>query len=305
MGYYFPTSLWKQVMSDELSDCGRCAHLVDFLAKLGMRNPSEQTLQLLTSILLHLPNSALPKASPDALHQSFLQIKQLVRKHLAAQGPVPATLSWIEVLPQTWQQLDQRWLLLVFESESPAADVPLNLTTVAVAATTIPMRSTNKMLRGSKPMNALYDGDVVAQLLQRLAGQSAMLPGFKLLGSAACGLADAPKSGSALHLPVEQQPIAKPMEAHEPRAPSLLALENNSSRTEAVSAPEGKPTTPVSAAAMLKSELANALESTSKEEAADDSSTSLKGKKKNDAAKSKSSKKKDRRSLRNPHQRRQ
>ena len=130
MCLFFTDVIWMEIMKPELSDFGRCMTVMPFLTSLGLRNPTETTIQFLTSLLLHCPESKLPCSSASDLHQSFLSVKKYVRTYLSTVPSVPNGYPLIEKLPSNWELLDARWKEHGFKGSKPAQDAPVNLTAV-------------------------------------------------------------------------------------------------------------------------------------------------------------------------------
>ena len=164
---YFPDSVWSQLMGRSLTFQAKANLIGCFATKLGLRNPSESTSQMITSVLLACPggrdlesHSAL---DPQQLHQLFLLVKKEIRATISVAPPADG-LPQVEKLPTQPQQLDPQWLHKALGEEA-IGQCPLSISQVAARAVTIPMRSTNKNLlevkkphRGSDTLALLMNG---------------------------------------------------------------------------------------------------------------------------------------------------
>ena len=164
---YFPDSVWSQLMDRSLTFQAKANLIGCFATKLGLRNPSESTSQMITSVLLACPggrdlesHSAL---DPQQLHQLFLLVKKEIRATISVAPPADG-LPQVEKLPTQPQQLDPQWLHKALGEEA-IGQCPLSISQVAARAVTIPMRSTNKNLlevkkphRGSDTLALLMNG---------------------------------------------------------------------------------------------------------------------------------------------------
>ncbi len=164
---YIPDSVWSQLMDRSLTFQAKANLIGCFATKLGLRNPSESTSQMITSVLLACPggrdlesHSAL---DPHQLHQLFLLVKKEIRATISVAPPADG-LPQVEKLPTQPQQLDPQWLQKALGEEA-IGQCPLSVSQVAARAVTIPMRSTNKNLlevkkphRGSDTLAYLMNG---------------------------------------------------------------------------------------------------------------------------------------------------
>ena len=164
---YFPDSVWSQLMDRSLTFQAKANLIGCFATKLGLRNPSESTSQMITSVLLACPggrdlesHSAL---DPQQLHQLFLLVKKEIRATISVAPPADG-LPQVEKLPTQPQQLDPQWLHKALGEEA-IGQCPLSISQVTARAVTIPMRSTKKKLlevkkphRGSDTLALLMNG---------------------------------------------------------------------------------------------------------------------------------------------------
>lgn len=187
MALFFTSDLWSELMKPENSDYARCNLIANFCGNMGLRNPTETTLQFLTSLLLHLPGCKLASSTPMDLHNSFVYVKQLVKAQVASLGPVPSGYPWMERLPSSWHGLDARWIDLAYGPLQPSRDVPINISSIGAAALSIPMRKSNRALNAKQSFFASgsSNSNLVNELLERLQISSAPaasgLRGFRML----------------------------------------------------------------------------------------------------------------------------
>lgn len=273
MSLFFPEALWTEIMQAELSDFGRCSCILQFLGTLGLRNPTETTIQFLTSLLLHLPDSKLPCKSAADLHQSFLTVKKSMKTYLGTLSAVPTGLPLMDKLPSKWQMLDGRWKEVVFKNCKPALDAPVNLTAVVTYATQIPMRISNKQLN-LKPKIAASSGsssgpvDSLQEILMRLAASielpSQGLRNFKMMIPGHAAIAEPQAHGSGGRAPKDSLALSLPLEPHKPEPlalPAPAVVDEDIQNVDGgmhVDASAVDKKTPMDAAELLRSELAEA-----------------------------------------------
>lgn len=145
---YLPPSAWSKLMSKDLTFQAKASVVASFGAQLGLRNASETTSQMITSLLLNVPGGAdLVIQHPSQLHQLFLVVKREFRA--ATQVPPVDGLPHVDKLPTNFRQLDERWLSRALGEET-IGHCPVSLAQVATRACTIPMRNTNKLIYETK-----------------------------------------------------------------------------------------------------------------------------------------------------------
>ena len=197
---YLPARIWEQLMNADLTFQAK-ANLVGSLAtSLGMKNPSESTSQMVTSLLLACPGGReleLKRSlTPQQLHELFLLVKKELRSTVAAAPPSDG-LPHVDKLPTNPEQMDARWLQRALGQE-PVGRCPLTLSQVAARAVTIPMRNTNKHLhewssshrrqQSHKLRSLVSSSPALLSLLNGLQDvdeEELEIPGFRLCGRAA------------------------------------------------------------------------------------------------------------------------
>ena len=97
--YYFSDGLWQKMLSQEISDMGKCTYVAELAIRLGLRAPTETTSQFLTALLMVLPGSALDRSSPVACHNSFVAVKKHFKNVLSQAGGLPSNSIILEKLP--------------------------------------------------------------------------------------------------------------------------------------------------------------------------------------------------------------
>lgn len=244
---HFPDSVWSQLMDRSLTFQAKANLIGCFATKLGLRNPSESTSEMITSVLLACPggrdlesHSAL---DPQQLHQLFLLVKKKIRATISVAPPADG-LPQVEKLPTQPQQLDPQWLHKALGEEA-IGQCPLSISQVAARAVTIPMRSTNKNLlevkkphRGSDTLALLMNGLHIPSPQVARAALPAMTSAQQLPPSIPCPLPLAAPCAASL----QNECAAKTQPQQSAEAPT----------SDAGLGKKPEPQTVVSAAAMLQ-----------------------------------------------------
>lgn len=195
---YMPESVWSRVMDRNLTFQAKANVIGTFATALGLRNPSESTSQMVTSLLLQCPGGRDLEShcalEPNQLHQLFLLVKKEIKATIAV-APVADGFPHVERLPTQPEQMDPRWLQQALGTEA-VGRCPLVVSQIASRALTIPMRSTNKQLLETKKSSR-----VTAMLSHMLTGLT--------MGEDALKLHGAP--GSTVSLAADQLPRASTM----------------------------------------------------------------------------------------------
>lgn len=244
---HFPDSVWSQLMDRSLTFQAKANLIGCFATKLGLRNPSESTSQMITSVLLACPggrdlesHSAL---DPQQLHQLFLLVKKEIRATISVAPPADG-LPQVEKLPTQPQQLDPQWLHKALGEEA-IGQCPLSISQVAARAVTIPMRSTNKnLLEVKKPHRG---SDTLALLMNGLH-----IPSPQVARAALPAITSAQQLPPSIQCPL---PLAAPCAASLQNECAAKTQPQQSAEAPTSDAGLGKkpePQTVVSAAAMLQ-----------------------------------------------------
>ena len=145
LAHYFTSQQWN-LLSDSRSGSNHKLELfVQHALKLGLRNASEASLQTLTGLLLISSEglSGAASLSPSTKYQTLQHIKKVVKKSWS----LPSS-AWVLVLPDTPAEFKEKFKSLyddAFPSDPPVA-CPFDLVHVAAVCSSIPMRSSSKLL---------------------------------------------------------------------------------------------------------------------------------------------------------------
>ena len=228
-------------MNGDYTFQAKASVIATFATALGMRNPSESTSQMVTSLLLACPGGRdlelMRSLTAQQLHELFLLVKKELRSAVAVAAPSDG-LPHVDKLPTNPQQLDARWLERALGQEPPGK-CPLTLSQVAARAVTIPMRNTNKNLHEAKYSKRSVQSDALRSflssspaLMQLLHGldpveaEEPQLPGFRLLSHKSSQVtAPAPSSQPSLHS------VGAPVSATVPALENKVALTDDSAVT--------------------------------------------------------------------------
>ena len=276
---YLPARIWEQLMNSDLTFQAKANLVGTFATSLGLRNPSESTSQMVTSLLLACPGGRdleLKRSlAPQQLYELFLLVKKELRSTVAAAPPSDG-LPHVDKLPTNPEQMDARWLQHALGQE-PVGRCPLTLSQVAARAVTIPMRNTNRHLHESSSSHRRQQSQKLRSLvssspallsllngLQDVDEEELEIPGFRLCGRAAppqriekttVALEAPPQhaGSSAEHASVPKVPPATPAsKALDPVLPSQALVPVQTSPVATCSA--------VSAAALLQEQWREAKE---------------------------------------------
>ena len=257
---YMPQSVWVKVMDQNLTFQAKANVVGTFATALGLRNPSESTSQMVTSLLLACPGGRELEShgvlEPSQLHQLFLLVKKEIKATISVAAAADG-FPHVERLPPQPDQLDSRWLQQALGTE-PVGRCPLVISQIASRALTIPMRSTNKQLHESRKGSRL--NEMIAHMLTGLPVRENALALYDAASSSRLASPHLPgASATALALPAPEPAsvpcrLTDPSLCATPAAPSLTAQPSAAAQPPAVPAERtaAEQRSAVSAAAMLQ-----------------------------------------------------
>lgn len=185
---YLPKSLWE-AMSQETSIA--MERLVGNLLAMGLRNPTEPTVQKLTAVLLLSTEgqAAALSMQPMACHNVFKAVKKQLKDKSKGMP-----LLYVELLPSSADQFRQQYPEMhraLFASEGPVS-CPFAAEVVAQVAAAIPMRTTKRGLNpcvGMMPMmqpgQQMMQAGMMQQLCHGLFGMMQQSMGLQAYGGVA------------------------------------------------------------------------------------------------------------------------
>ena len=214
--WYLVPSLWAALLSEGNTVATKHSLLLQFLARLGLKNPSEATHGMVT-VLTHLTSQVVLRDAQQAfaIYVRQKEVSQAFFRRLLPEVERP----YYRELPADPMQLERRLFDQVYSEEQPARPLPLAYSELLALHAAVPLRKSNAQLPRSSSVqgtgnlwqallgSAQISNPEAALVLQRAlsalsASSSVQLPGFRLLGSAASGaVAEGQGNSSAPELP--------------------------------------------------------------------------------------------------------
>ena len=107
--YYLPARLCELLKSTDaaVDQNAKAVHLSAFLVSLGLRFPTETTVQAFATLFLQLPH-AQEYAMYQQRHQLFIGCKEILRRATDAAAPL-ADKPYVSCLPSDFRELPKQW----------------------------------------------------------------------------------------------------------------------------------------------------------------------------------------------------
>ena len=137
-------------------DVATAITVISFLKKLGLRNPTEETVRSITAFVLSLSTVDHSKDSSDEIYQMVCGMKKLCRGILQGSDmDWPWTNpQWMQALPGRTSDLDPLWRHHAMGSELPMSQPAIPLELIAARSATIPLRKSHRDLQQNRPASA-------------------------------------------------------------------------------------------------------------------------------------------------------
>ncbi len=140
--HFFTQRIWDVLVGGNPAE-HKVEVVVRFLGGLTLRSASESTFAMFTA--LSLPADAAPP-SPEQLHQKLQVVKASARRILAAL-PELTTSYYISTLPSSPDQLPATLMQAVYPVPDRWVECQVNIDQLNTLARSIPLRSTNSLVR--------------------------------------------------------------------------------------------------------------------------------------------------------------
>jgi len=207
MSNYLPSKLWSFLQDQTVHSNAKAEMLLQHGAKLGLKNPSEVTYQVLTAVLLAC-HEGLNKANsliPSAKHENLLFVKSCFKRVMKSFVPT----TFVQELPQDVREFESKFPVLyqrAFENEPPAP-CALDAAALSTLTNSIPMRKTHKQMSTPsfsqlQPVGAAPDMGQFMQLMRLMLQQES--PGnipIQIFRPGASGSSSSSQGGNNIALP--------------------------------------------------------------------------------------------------------
>ena len=141
---FLTATAWRRLLNPGASPSSKLNLLGDFLAQLGLTNPSEGTVRSVASLLVLLHEADFD--TPAKKHELFQLAKDFLRRSCLQYVKFAADKVQLLELPLAWEDLPQSWKDLAYKTEQPAVEIPVDVSAFRAMQVSIPMRSTHKEL---------------------------------------------------------------------------------------------------------------------------------------------------------------
>ena len=199
---YLPASLWEVLQSAEVSASAKLERCLVHCGNLGLRNPSEGSMQVLTAIymLCNDGQDNFDRMAPAMRMQTYKAIKSEFKRICTHMPPPAVRLQNLPVDPNVFKGSAPTLWALAFQDDEPAPS-KFTVATSQRAVACIPMRlsrSDSTPARASSAQQAAPDvgsgllmGNVLQQFAMGMAQQFSMLQQSQQQMMTAMGLAPA------------------------------------------------------------------------------------------------------------------